>query len=429
MVKYKAKPLLTFMLLLCLTSVFSALADVYLIPIKGTIDYGVAGFVKRAFRNAERNRADLVIVEIDTLGGLVDAALEIKDTIMQARVPTATYVTGRAWSAGALIALSGEELYMVSGSSIGSAETRPKEEKIISAVRREFKATAESRGKDGRIAEAMVDSDVEIPGINEKGKILNLTAVEALELKISDGTINTLPELLELKEVAHEDIIAQEPSGAEKFARFLTDPVVSSLLLTIGFLGIILEFFTLGWGAAGTVGIVSLALFFGGRYLSGLAGLEHIVLFLAGLIFLGLEIFVIPGFGIVGLLGIAGLLTSIILSFKNLTQAVWVLIAAIALTALFLKIFWKRLKKAPLFKKLVLETSLEESKGFTAAEDKLKDLEGKEGFTATVMRPSGLIEVEGKRYSAQTAGEFLGRDVKIKVIEVKGNRIVIEESE
>lgn len=418
----------SFSLILVLLITLSVLGEVYVIPVKGTIDYGVSGFVQRVMRNAEKNRADLVVMEIDTLGGLVDAALEVRDVVMRTDLPVITYVTGRAWSAGALIALSGDELYMVSGSSIGSAETRPKEEKIISALRREFKATAEARGKDGLIAEAMVDADVEIPGLVEKGKILNLTAKEAQEYKISEGTIDNLASLLELKGLAKEPLVTEEPLGAEKFARFLTDPVVSSLLLSIGFLGIILEFFTAGWGVAGTVGLMSLVLFFGGRYLSGLAGLEQFILFLAGLLLLGLEIFVIPGFGVAGILGIAGIFTSIIMSFNNLNQAVWVLIAAIALTALILKLLWKRLKKAPLMKKIVLDTSLDEQKGYTVVSEKLSKLEGKTGVTLTVMRPSGLIEVDGKRISAQTSGDFLPKDVLVKVIEVRGNRVVVEES-
>lgn len=416
-------------LVLCLLLLVSLVvsADVYVIPVKGTIEHGVSSFVARAVRTAERNRADLVVVEIDSLGGLVDAALDIRDTIIRSNVPIVTFVTGRAWSAGALIALAGEELYMVSSSSIGSAETRPKEEKIISALRREFKATAETRGKDGKLAEAMVDSDVEIPGINPKGKILNLTAKDAETYKISDGTIDTLNTLLEIKGVADENIIAEEPTGAEKFARFLTEPIVSSLLLTIGFLGIILEFFTAGWGAAGTVGILSLALFFGGRYLSGLAGLEHVVIFLVGLLLLGLEIFIIPGFGIVGLLGIIGIFTSILLSFNSLAQGVWVLIAAIALTGLMLKLLWKHLKKAPLLKKIVLDASLDEKQGYTAVSEKIVNLQGKIGQTLSVMRPAGLVEIDGQRISAQTAGEFIEKGVTVRVIEVKGNRVIVEE--
>ncbi|MDD2430432.1 MAG: NfeD family protein [Firmicutes bacterium] len=412
--------------IISLMVVIPAFADVYLIPIKGDIDFGVAGFVGRALKEAERYKADVAIFEIDTLGGRVDAALEIRDSIMNATVPTITFVSGRAWSAGALIALSGEELYMVKSSSIGSAETIPKEEKTISAVRREFKATAEARGKDGRIAEAMVDSDVEIPDLSPKGKILNLTAIEATEVKISDGIVVNLNDLLEQKGFTHEDIVNKQPSGAEKFARFLTDPVVSSLLLTIGFLGIILEFFTAGWGAAGTVGIISLALFFGGRYLTGLAGLENVVLFIAGLIFLILEIFVIPGFGIVGILGIAGIFTSIVLSFENFAQAIWVLVAAIALTALAIKLLWKRLKKAPIMKKIILEASLDDQKGYSASSNKLKELEGKDGITVTVMRPSGMVEIESRRYSAQTDGEFLEKGIRVRVVEVQGNRIVVE---
>ena len=404
----------------------SAFADVYLIPVKGDIDLGVAGFVKRVIREAERYKADLVIIENDTLGGRIDAALEIRDSIINAKVPTATFISGRAWSAGALIALAGDELYMVPGSSIGSAETIPKDEKTISAVRREFKATAEARGKNGRIAEAMVDSDVEIPDLSPKGKILNLTAREAVNHDIADGVVASFDELIQVKSLVYEDIVAKQPSRVENLVRFLTDPVVSTLLLTIGFLGIIFEFFTQGWGAAGTVGLLSLTLFFGGRYLTGLAGLENVVLFIVGVILMALELLVIPGFGIVGILGILGILTSIILSFENYTQAVWVLIASFAFTALAVKLLWKKLRKSPIMKKIILESALDEERGFTIASPEVKSLVGKTGTTSTVMRPSGLVEIEGQRYTAQTPGDFLEKGTKIRVIEVRANRIVVE---
>ena len=141
---------------------------------------------------------------------------------------------------------------------------------------------------------------------------------------------------------------------------------------------------------------------------------------------MALELLVIPGFGIVGILGILGILTSIILSFENYTQAVWVLIAAFAFTALAVKLLWKKLRKSPIMKKIILESALDEERGFTIASPEVKSLVGKTGTTSTVMRPSGLVEIEGQRYTAQTPGDFLEKGTKIRVIEVRANRIVVE---
>ncbi|NLM38619.1 MAG: nodulation protein NfeD, partial [Firmicutes bacterium] len=230
---------------------------VYVIPVYGEIDLGLAAFVKRSITSAERAGA-AVLLEINTFGGLVEAATEIRDAVIRTRVPVMSYVSDRAWSAGALIALAAPHIAMAPGSSIGAAEPRPMDEKTVSAIRGEFEATAERAGRDRRIAAAMVDADVEIEELSPKGKLLTLSAQKALEFGYADVIAASRSEALEQFGYTTVRVIEMELGWAERVARLVTNSTVSSLLLTLGFLGLIFEIATPGWGVPGTVGLISL---------------------------------------------------------------------------------------------------------------------------------------------------------------------------
>src|SRR4029077_18952862 len=287
---------------------------VYVAPIEGIIDLGLAPFVQRVLDEANDAGAAAVILEINTFGGRLDAAGLICDALLNARVRTVAFVNKRAISAGALIALAAEKIVMADGGTIGAATpvqigqagspAQPVEEKTVSFVRTEFRATAESRKRPPLIAEAMVGADVEIPGLIQKGKLLTLTTEEALKHKVADFRADTLEGVLERLGLAGAEVRRPSANWAENVVRFLTHPVVSSLLITIGMLGIILEILTPGFGVPGALGITSLALFFWGHWLVQLAGWEELLLVGSGLVLLALEVFVIPGFGLAGVLGI-----------------------------------------------------------------------------------------------------------------------------
>src|ERR687897_1904401 len=287
---------------------------VYVAPIEGMIDLGLAPFVDRVLREATEQGAAAVILEINTFGGRVDAAVVIRDALLNAKVPTVAFINKRAISAGALIALATEKIVMGDGGTIGAATpvqmgqpgapAQPVEEKTVSYVRKEFRATAESRKRPPLIAEAMVDADVEIPGLIEKGKLLTLTTEEALKHKVADFRAENIESVLEQLGLAGAEVRKTAPNWAENSVRFLTHPVVSSLLITIGMLGIIIEIRTPGFGIPGGLGIMSLALFFWGHWLVQLAGWEELLLVALGIVLLAAEVFVVPGFGITGVLGI-----------------------------------------------------------------------------------------------------------------------------
>ena len=429
------KKLEIFIIIITLFIIFSLIAlnayanetdKVYLVSIKGTIDLGLSSYVQRALEEAVLNKAKAVILEIDTFGGRVDAATQIRDKIMSLNIPSVAYVKNRAWSAGALIALSAEYIIMEKSASIGAAEPRPADEKIISALRAEFTSTALSRERSEDIAAAMVDKDVEIKGIIEKDKILTLNAEQAIKINFVDGIYSNIEEVLNFLNLKDAKIVYIYPNWAENISRFVTNPIVSSLLLSLGFLGLIIEFWTLGWGIAGSVGIISLSLFFGGHIIVGLAGFETIILFVIGLLLLLAEIFFIPGFGLAGIGGIAAILASIFLTFGNIIQATYSILIALGISVIGFFLLIKYIPSTRTWRKFVLSTEQRKELGYTVGTKDLKRLTGKEGIAITPLRPSGIVEVNGKKLNALTRGEYVDSNTRIKIISVEGNKIVVE---
>lgn len=400
--------------------------EVYLVSIKGTIDLGLSSYVERALEEAVSNKAKAVILEIDTFGGRVDAAVQIRDQIINLNVPSVAYIKNRAWSAGALIALSAKYILMDKSASIGAAEPRPADEKNISALRAEFTSTALSRGRSEEIAAAMVDKDIEITDIIEKDKILTLNAEKAIKLNFVDDNASSIEEVLNFLNLKDAKIVYIYPNWAENISRFVTNPIVSPLLLSIGFLGLIIEFWTLGWGIAGSMGLISLSLFFGGHIIAGLAGFETIILFAIGLLLLLAEVFLIPGFGLAGIGGAAAILASIFLTFGNIVQATYSILIALGLSIAGFFLLIRFIPSTRAWRKFILFTKQEKELGYTVGTKDLKRLTGKEGMAITPLRPSGIVEVNGKKLNALTLGEYVDSNTKIKIISVEGNKIVVE---
>ena len=401
---------------------------VYVIPLRGQIEHGLASFMSRGLREAAEARADAVIIDIDTPGGYVDAALKMRDAIISSEVRTIAYVNSRAWSAGALIAIACDDIGMKIGSSMGAAETRPKEEKYISAVRAEFEATAELRNRDPIVAGAMVDADVEIPGLIERGKILTLTATMAEDLGFVEYKIRNMDELLEQSDLTGALLVEVKQTSAEWFARLLTNQLAAEILLTLGLIGLAIELFTPGFGIPGTVGIVSLGLFFGGRIMAGLAGWEVVVLFLVGLILLLLEVFVIPGFGVAGILGIVSLIASFVLSYPTpgegaaaLAIAIGIAIVIVALMV-FLLSRGGRKGRAPA--KLILDHTEAPEEGYVAVKTH-ESLANAEGVVLTPLKPVGVVDFDGRRVEAISEGLFVMRGARVRVIHIEGNKVFV----
>ena len=298
-------------------------SKVYVVPIQNTIDLGIPAFVNRAVKAAENNDATLLVFEINTFGGRVDAATQIKDAISSTDIQTVAFINKRAISAGSLISLSCDKIYMTPGATIGATSVvdmsgEKQSEKSQSYMREEMGATAESSGKNVTIARGMVDEELsfeylvvegdsvkvdDIEGRKE-GKLITLTTELALKYKIADGESESIEEIIADLNIENYDIITLDENWSEDLVRFLTDPVVSSLLTTFGTIGIISELYSAGWGIGGTIGIVCLTLALGAGYLTKLASATDLLIIFSGLALLLIEFLAIPGFGIFGIAGL-----------------------------------------------------------------------------------------------------------------------------
>jgi membrane-bound serine protease (ClpP class) len=415
---------------------------VYVARIDGIIDLGLAPFVRRVLDEAAAAGAAAVILDINTFGGRVDAAVLIRDALLGSQVRTVAFVNKRAISAGALISLAAERIVMADGGTIGAATpvelgapgapAQPVAEKTVSYMRKEFRATAESRKRPPLLAEAMVDADVEIPGVIAKGKLLTLTTQEALRHGLADARADHLDAVVASLDLADAEVRHATQTWAETLVRFLTHPVVSSLLMTIGILGIIVEIRTPGFGVPGTLGAVSLALFFWGHWLVRLAGWEELLLVGVGLILLAIEVFVTPGFGITGVVGLAALIGGLGLSLIG-AGATWaVLVTAVGQVAVSLLLaiaaslaLLRFLPRLPFGRRLVLETELTAREGFASAPEADRSWLGKRGTAASTLRPAGIADIEGERVDVVSDGEFIEAGELLAVVRVDGNRIVV----
>ncbi len=410
---------------------------VHRVPVQGTIELGLAPFVERSIEEAEQNGASAVILELETPGGRVDAAELIANAIGDAGLPVYAFINRHAYSAGALIALATEQVYMRPGSVmgaatpvVGSGEKAP--EKIVSAMRSQMRALAESRGLDPTVAEAMVDEDIEIAGVVEAGKLLTLTTSEAVGLgyakEVEDW--NGL-----MAELGYRGIPVEQAqvNWAERIVRFLSNPLVAPFLLSLGFLGLIAEIKSPGLGLAGFAGLLSLSLFFGSHLILGLAGIEDLLLFGAGVVLIGVEVFVIPGFGVFGVLGGVAVLAGVFLSLVGgiPTMPDFVEAGAILSTSILIIILtsWAVLRHLPHSGRLArsgvfLATKEERGEGWASA-NRRPDLVGREGVALTDLRPSGTALLGEERVDAVSESEWIEEGTGVRVVSSEGYRVVV----
>ena len=474
-IKFRMKKIFLFIfLILIFNSSFCNTKKACVIPIKGVIDLGLSKFVERSISEAEKENADFIVFVIDTFGGRLDAALEICSYIEKTKKTTIAFIENRAWSAGALIALACQNIFMSPSSSIGSAEPRMigiassgeiKDEKIISALRAQFKSLAYKNNYPVNLALAMVDKDFEIKQvkikdeikilttqeiedlkssknssdfvilktINPKGKLLNLTALESKEFNLAKDIIKDIDELF--KYFGIEKSIFLNLNWSENLARFITNTFISSLLLILGLLCLFLEFKTPGFGIAGVFGFLFLGLFFFGHYLAGLANLIEIIIFILGIILLLLEIFVIPGFGITGVFGVIFIILGIFLGLfkyptyflkQEILRAFYILFYSISFFILGVLLILRFFPKISILKGLILKNSEKKEEGFVSL-DSLEEYLNKTGITITVLRPSGKVDFSGKILDAIAQRGFIDKGKKVKVIDIKDSNLVVEE--
>jgi membrane-bound serine protease (ClpP class) len=416
---------------------------VHRVQIEGMIDLGLAPFVRRAIAEATEAKAAALILEINTLGGRVDAAIQIRDALLDADIPTIAFIHRRAISAGALIALACDRIVMAGASTIGAAQpvmagapdaaTQPVSEKTVSFLRKEFRATAETRKRPPLIAEAMVDADVVVEGLSEKGKLLTLTTLQAIEAGIADSQADTIEAVLKTLSLEGAEIREVLVNWAEALVRLLTHPIVSSLLMTAGLVGIITEIRTPGFGVPGALGLTSLSLFFWGHWLVQLAGWEELLLVAVGIGLLIVEVFILPGFGIAGVLGILALVTGLGASlvgesatWPDWIDAAWQVAAVLLITLVVMIIVLRWLPRIRFARKLVLDDEMSAAKGYASAPEHEHDLLGRTGIAASPLHPAGLASIDGQRIDVISEGGFIEPNTPVTVVRVDGNRVVVK---
>ncbi len=408
-------------------------------PLKGTVDLGLAPFVGRIIDEAERDGADAVVLEIDTFGGRLDAGVLIRDRLLASRVRTVAFVHPRAISAGALVALSAETIVMSGGSTIGAAtpvQLQPGgsasavDEKTVSYVRKEFRATAERRGRPAQLAEAMVDADVDVPNVAPAGKLLTLTGDQAVEFGIADLRADDLPALLRVAGLDRAEVRERSMNWAERAASAITIPLVGSILMTLGMAGLMIELRTPGIGVPGIVGFVCLALFLGGHWVVHLAGFEELLLVGVGLVLIVVEVFVTPGFGLAGVLGLAALLGGLGLSLLGSGATVGALVASLGRVAISfvaaiaaVVALLALLPRVPIAGGFVLTAG--ESPLATSSAEPTHSWVGACGRATTPLRPSGTATFAGERVDVVTEGDFVKAGVAVEVLRHEGSRVVV----
>jgi membrane-bound serine protease (ClpP class) len=398
---------------------------VYVIPVKGVIDRGLAKFVERGIVEAQKAKARAVIFEIDTPGGEIYSARQISDAILNSQLRTISFINDEATSAGVLVAISAKTIVVAPGATIGAAEPRPKEEKYVSYWTSILRNVAERNGRNEEIVAAMADSDTVIEGLKEKGKILSLTARQALEWGLADKMARDRAELLALEELRGARVVEQKPTLAEMIAQMATNPFISPMLLTVGIVGVVTEVLTPGFGFPGVIGLLAFSLFFGGNILAGATQYWVPGLFVLGILLLAIEM-VVPGFGVFGLSGIICIVGSIIIAFPDPGQALVSFIIAVIASGFIMYFVAKYLVKTPAFDRLILGTKQDKSQGYVASHEDLSIYQGKEGTALTPLRPAGAVDFGGRRLDVVTEGEFIPAGSPVVAVKVEGNKITVK---
>jgi len=434
--------LITVLFLLLVSTIFPQNNKVYLGKIEGDIDLGLAPYVKRVVAEAEKNNASLIIFKINTFGGRVDGATQIKDAIINSKVETIAFIDKRAISAGSLIALSCNRIVMVPGASIGATTVvdqagKKQAEKAQSYMRSEMRSTAERTGRRTDVAEGMVDERVEIEGLVDSTQLITLTSKEAVEYGIADTILVSLSDVMEFAGIANGEIVELDVNWGESFIRFINNPIITSILMMVIMVGMFMEIKTPGWGIPGTASLIALALFFGAGYILELVTILDILLFIIGVILILVEIFVIPGFGVFGVAGIilmiAGLFMGLVSDFPLvegdlLSLAIIQLAGSFVLSGFVMYFLSKTLPKTNMWNRLILNKGIKARSGYTANKD-FKKLIGLTGEALTDLRPAGTAIIDGKRYDVVTQGDYIVKDSKIEVMEEEGSKIVVKQSD
>jgi len=416
---------------------------------------------EKAFDHAKEIDADLVLIHMNTYGGMVVSADSIRTKILNSEIPVYVYIDNNAASAGALISIACDKIYMRPGANIGAAtvvnqtgEQMP--DKYQSYMRSTMRATAEAQGKDTiiegtdttyvwkrdpHIAEAMVDADLAVAGVSDTGKVITFTANEAVKYKFCDGIVNSVQELLDEAGLKPATITEYKPTSLEKVMGFLVNPVFQSLLIMVIFGGIYFELQSPGIGFPLAAALLAAILYFAPLYLEGIANNWEIALFFVGLILIGVEIFAIPGFGVAGVSGIvlavAGLSLAMVDTFdfeferpEIFAEAIFkslILVLGSLFVSLIASIYMSKrmFDSSYIGNKITLQSSQPTNEGYIGVDSHIKDMVGQEGIAETVLRPSGSVQIGNEVFDAMAEYGFIDKGEKVKVTKTEASQVYV----
>ncbi len=416
---------------------------IYKYEIKQNIARPALHRTQRAFEEADSLNADIILLHLNTYGGQVDVADSIRTRIMQSRIPVIVFVDNNAASAGALISIAADRIYMRPGGNIGAATVVDQTGEVVpdkfqSYMRSMMRSTAETKGRDPQIAQAMVDPSIEVEGVIEAGKVLTFTASEAMRWGFAEGMAENIEEVLELAGIEQYEIIEQQLTMVDRIIQFLINPIVSGILIMLILGGIYFELQTPGIGFPIVAAISAALLYFAPLYIQGLATHYEIVLFVLGLILIAVELFAIPGFGVTGVLGaifmISGLALAMVgnqgfdftgVPMTDVVMAFMIVIIAFTLSIITSFYLGRRLFSTNRFGELALNTVQETASGYTSADVTMKTLVGKNGVAFTMLRPSGKVEIDDDIYDATALTGFIDKGETVRVVKYETSQVFV----
>jgi membrane-bound serine protease (ClpP class) len=416
---------------------------VMVMEMKDVIDPRMTRYVELALNHAVKTEAEIVIIEMDTYGGILTDAKDIVDKLMALKKPLWVFINADAASAGALISIACDSIYMAPGASIGAAtvvdgsgERAP--DKYQSYMRSIMRSTAEENNRNPTIAEGMVDENVELDSVKKVGQVITFSTSEAILHGYCEGKVSSIEEILEKNKVSNYDIERFDLSRTDKVISIFLNPFISGILILVILGGIYFEMQTPGIGFAGLAALVALIFYLVPYYLNGLAENWEIIAFFVGLGLIAVEIFVIPGFGVAGIGGISLVVGSLVLiminndafdfEFVPMNDALRAMAAVMGGLLGSMVLFFVGGSKLPdtrFFKRIALTDTQDSIQGYTS-NFIIGTLTGKTGTTETVLRPSGKVVIDGVMYDAYTRGEFIDKGLSVEVINVIGSSLLVK---
>ena len=435
--------------------------QIYTFDIQDNIAAPTWRITQEAFEEAIALNADVVILHLNTYGGEVSAADSIRTKLLNAPMPVHVYIDDNAASAGALIAIACDSIYMKPGGKIGAAtvvnqtgEQVP--DKYQSYMRATMRATAEAHGKDTiisgsdtlytwhrdpAIVEAMVDPRLYVEGVSDTGQVLTFTASEAIANGYCEGTAGSIEEVIEKLGIEEYELSTYTPTGMDKLIGFLINPVISGVLIMIIIGGIYFELQSPGIGFALGASIVAALLYFAPLYLEGMAENWELILFIVGVILIMVEIFAIPGFGVAGVAGIIAMITGLTLSLVDnvvfedpeftgeglgiLLKSLSLVLVSVLLGIIFSLWATRKLLTSTAFGNLSLKSEQLTQDGFIGLETEQHGLIGEVGVAQTVLRPSGRVMIKDKLYDAMSEYGFIEKGEAIRVVRYETGQVYV----